>query len=235
MTDRRDRAWFLRRASAFALALSPLVRVPEAFASTPASSLTPDAAIARLLAGNARFVSGRVHGSDAIVTRRGVVAPGQSPFAVVLTCADSRVAPEYVFDQRLGDIFVVRVAGNVLDADVLGSMEYAVAHFHAAAVMVLGHQRCGAVTDAVELAQSHGKAPGDIQHIVDAIDPAVHATKRGSLSESAYIEAVIRTNARMVASAIPKRSASLRTAVGAGKLKIVPAVYSLDTGKTTLL
>jgi carbonic anhydrase len=229
-----DRAWFLRAAGGVALGAVPLARAATARASA-GPRLSPQAAINRLLAGNARFVAGRLTGGNGVVARRKKVAPGQSPFAVVLTCADSRLAPEYVFDQRLGDVFVVRVAGNIVDDDILGSIEYAVEHFHTSAVVVLGHQRCGAVTDTVELVQHHKRAPEHIQHLVDAIAPAVRATKRGSLSEDEYIEAVIKTNARLVAQAIPAQSASLRKDVGAGTLRVVPARYSLDSGRVALI
>jgi carbonic anhydrase len=237
----QDRASFLRAAGGVALAGVSLARAPHARAARAAAAagappvLTPDQALRRLMAGNARFASGRLRGGNGIAGRRADVAGGQTPFAVVLTCADSRVAPEYVFDQRLGDIFVCRVAGNILDPGILGSIEYAVAHFHSTAVVVLGHQRCGAVTDTVELVETRGSAPGSIEKIVDAIRPAVAATRRGSLSHRDYVEAVIRTNARLVARAMPARSRSLRSAIGAGRLRVVPGHYSLDSGRVTLL
>ena len=229
-----DRASFIRAAGALAVGAVPLARVSAAIAAA-GPAVTPAAAIARLMAGNARFVAGGPTGGSGAGARRREVAPGQSPFAAVLACADSRVAPEYVFDQRLGDIFVCRVAGNILDADIIGSLEYAVEHFHSSAIVVLGHQRCGAVTDAVELHEHHKKAPGDVQHIVDAIEPAIRATARGTLSQGAYVDAVIRTNARLVAQQAAAKSATLHGAVQTGRLRIVAARYSLDTGRVALL
>jgi carbonic anhydrase len=216
----------------------PLARATGAFASSPnpmGHHLAPAAALQRLLDGNARFVAGRLNGSAGIAGQRMKVASGQEPFAVVLTCSDSRVAPEYVFDEGLGDLFVARVAGNVLDGDVLGSIEYAVAHFQSSVVVVLGHQRCGAVTESVELVHRHETAPGAIQGIVNEIRPAIAATKRGSLDEKEYVEAVIRTNAKLVAHAMPRRSTIVATAVRTGKLRVVPARYSLDTGRVALI
>ena len=229
----RDRAWFLRGAASLALAGSPLTRTAAAFASTPA--LTPDEALVRLLAGNGRFVASRLTGGNGITARRASVAPRQAPFAIVLTCSDSRLGPEYIFDQRLGDIFVCRVAGNILDPAILGSIEYAYEHFHCPAVVVLGHQRCGAVTDTVELVQKNARAPEDIQRIVEAITPAVTATKRGSLSQADYVDAVVKTNAKMIATGLARHSAALEAAVLTGKLRVAPAYYSLDSGKVKIL
>jgi carbonic anhydrase len=188
-----------------------------------------------LLAGNARFVVGKLTAANAIAERRADVAAAQTPFAMLLTCADSRVPPEHVFDQSLGHIFVCRVAGNILDPDILGSLEYATAHFHPSVLVVMGHQRCGAVKDTVELVRHHQRAPGSIESIVEAITPAVRATRRGSLSEEDYVEAVVRTNAKLVARAIPRKSTIVRDAVAARKLRIVAARYSLDTGRVRLL
>jgi carbonic anhydrase len=236
--DTHDRAAFLRTAGAAAVAGIALGRGADALAAaseSPGPSLTPGQALRRLMAGNARFVRGSLKGGGGITRRRVEVAAGQTPFAVVLTCADSRVPPEYIFDQSLGDIFDCRVAGNILQPAILGSIEYAVAHFHSPLLVVLGHQRCGAVTDTVELVGKGEKAPGSIQSIVEAIRPAVTATPRGSSSEKDYVEAVIRTNARLVARSLPERSAILGNAVRAKKLRIVPARYSLDSGKVILL
>jgi carbonic anhydrase len=155
---------------------------------------------------------------------------------MVLCCADSRVSPEHVFDQSVGDLFVCRVAGNVLEPAALGSFEYAVANIGTPAVLVvLGHERCGAVSDSIKLLASGTTAPGSIGKIVDAIAPAVHATDRGTLSEGEYVEAVVRANARMVADEAAARSAIIRKAVASHHLKIVAARYGLASGRVTLL
>src|SRR5262249_25887632 len=151
------------------------------------------------------------------------VATGQQPFAMVLACADSRVPPEHIFDQGLGDLFVCRVAGNIAEPGMLGSFEYAAEHFHTPLLVVVGHQRCGAVAATVELAAKGGKAPGNIQRLVAAIKPAVAATKRGSLSDDQYVEAVVETNARLMALAARRHSSILNHAVQEKKLQIVPA------------
>jgi carbonic anhydrase len=196
---------------------------------------TPDQALARLIAGNRRFVKGTLSGASAVVERRTDVAHRQKPFAMALACADSRVPVEHVFDQSVGDIFVCRVAGNILAPSILGSLEFAASAFGSAALVVLCHERCGAIESTLALLENGGTAPGSIQSIVDAIEPAVRATKRGSLSEEEYVDAVIRTNARLVARALAQQSAILRKAVRAGELKIVPAHYDLDSGRVTLL
>jgi len=199
-------------------------------------TITPDQALARLMAGNAKFVGGTLEATRALAERRADVATKQRPFAMVLCCADSRVPPEHVFDQSVGDLFVCRVAGNILEPAALGSFEYAIANIGSPAVlMVLGHQRCGAVVDSIKILESGDHAPGSIQHIVDDIAPAVKATERGSLSESDYAEAVVRTNARLVAHAAVARSEIVRKAVAAHHLKVVAARYALDSGHVTLV
>ena len=229
-----DRARFLKTAGAVAVGLG-LGEIDLAEAAPLSRPKTPKQALARLMAGNARFVRGRLEAPHAIAERRADVAGGQEPFAILLTCADSRVPPEHIFDQSLGDIFVCRVAGNILGSRLVGSMEYAVKHFHSPLLMVLGHQRCGAVKDTVKLVEKGAKAPGSIQKVVDAIAPIVRATKRGSLGDEAYLDRVIRANANAVARALPRRSRIVAHAVGAGKLRVLAAEYSLDTGKVRLL
>jgi carbonic anhydrase len=196
---------------------------------------TPGEALERLTAGNARFAGGKLEAGHRIVGRRAEVAAKQMPWAILLTCADSRVSPEHVFDQSLGDLFVCRVAGNVLDDHVVGSIEYAVEHFCPPLLMVLGHQRCGAVTDTIALVEKRGTAPGSIQSIVEAIAPVVRSTERGSLDAAAYVDAVVGANAGAVAKSIEERSAIVSDAVSAGQLGVQPAVYSLDSGRVELL
>jgi carbonic anhydrase len=215
--------------------LASRARVASAASGGP-PTVTPDGALARLMAGNAKFVAGTLEGTRALAERRADVATVQRPFAMVLCCADSRVSPEHVFDQGVGDLFVCRVAGNVLEPAALGSFEYAVANIGSPAVLVvLGHERCGAVSDSIKLLASGTKAPGSIANIVDAIAPAVQATDRGTLSEAAYVEAVVRANARLVAHEALDRSEILRNAVAAHHLKVVAGRYGLASGRVTLL
>jgi carbonic anhydrase len=182
-----------------------------------------------LVEGNARFASGRaVHprqGSD----RRAELANTQHPFAVILGCADSRTGPETLFDQGLGDLFIVREAGNVVDDHSLGSIEYAVEHLHSPLVVVLGHERCGAVAAARDTLAAHGHAPGHIESLVDAIRPAVEATAGQDA------EATCRANIRNVVKALRSSEPILHHMAESGEITVVGAYYDLDTGKVTFL
>lgn len=187
----------------------------------------PDAALRGLMAGNQRFVGGQLSHPNQTVQRRQDLANGQHPAAIILGCADSRVAPEVVFDQGMGDLFVVRVAGNVVNDDNLGSIEYGVEHLGTRLIVVLGHERCGAVAAAVQ----GGKAEGHIANLLKGLQPAVAAAK-GQPGDAA--ENVMRANVlRMVA--LLSADETLSPEVKTGKVKIVGARYDLDTGAVTLL
>ena len=190
-------------------------------AEHPAASVSSDAALAKLKEGNLRFASSEVSQSKPTAARRAETAQEQHPFAIILGCADSRTAPELIFDQNLGDLFVIRTAGNLVDDHALGSIEYAVAHLGARLVVVLGHQRCGAVKAALE--SDH--APGHIESLVRDIQPAVKAAK-GKPGDP--LSAAVTENARHVAAQI-KAKAALGDL--AKEVRIVSAVYDLDTGK----
>jgi carbonic anhydrase len=196
---------------------------------------TPQEALERLLAGNGRFVAGELTGVRGIAEQRAELASGQKPFAVVLTCSDSRVPPELVFDQGLGDLFVCRVAGNVLEPTILGSIEYAVASFDPKLVVVMGHERCGAVTEAVELVASGRTTSGSIQAVIDAIAPVVRSTERGSQDTDDYVDAVVRANVARVAQTIARESAIAGKALLAARLQVVEAVYALESGRVGML
>jgi carbonic anhydrase len=187
---------------------------------------TPEEALDLLLAGNARFVKGKSTGHD-LVARREEVADEQQPYAVVLSCSDSRVPSELVFDATLGDLFVCRVAGNVLDPFVVGSIEYAVVHLSPVLVVVMGHERCGAVTAAVELVNGGGSPGGSIHAVVDALGAV--------LEPGMSVDDGVRANALAGARALPERSAIVRQAAESDALQVVPAVYSLDSGRVELL
>ena len=159
--------------------------------SSSPTGTPPRQAVAALAAGNARFVAGTATHPDQSVDRRAEVAPAQHPIAVIVSCSDSRVPPEIVFDQGLGDLFVVRCAGNVVSNEDLGSIEYAAEHQGVRLVVVLGHQRCGAVTAAAQ--SDH--APGHIDSLVRAIRPAVLAV-RGKPGDP--IDNAVRANVRLV-------------------------------------
>ena len=155
-------------------------------------SVAPAEAISKLKEGNGRYTSGNLQHPGQTTERRTELANVQHPFAVIVSCSDSRVPPEIVFDQGLGDLFIVRVAGNVINDEGLGSIEYAVDHLGSRLILVLGHQRCGAVQAAKETIAAKGKAPGHIESLVTAIKPAVEATAKKDL------DATIKANVNHV-------------------------------------
>jgi carbonic anhydrase len=161
------------------------------------------------------------------------VARGQKPVAMVLGCVDSRVPPELIFDQGLGDLFVIRTAGEVLDRAALGSLEFGVAELHIPLLVVLGHQRCGAVKAAIDELAGHGEAEADVSYLVEALTPAVEAGKRlaGDLWEQAG-----RTQIALQVDRL-RRSPILAEAVNDGTLRVVGAWYDLETGlvETTII
>lgn len=185
---------------------------------------------ADLVAGNKRFVAGKPRARGLVALRR-KLASGQSPRVVVLSCSDSRVPPEVIFDQSLGDLFVVRTAGNVADPVALGSLEYSVDHVHSSVLVVLGHQACGAVSAAC----SGGKMPSsNLEAIVDKIQPAV--TKARSYAKAdALLDSAVKENVHQSAQDVLANSEILREAVKAGKLTVIEAEYSLDTGEVVRL
>jgi carbonic anhydrase len=201
-------------------------------ASRDAVEVTPSAdskqALEKLVQGNQRFAGGSATHPGQTVERRTELAKGQTPFAIVLTCADSRVSPELVFDQGLGDLFVIRNAGNVLDDHVLGSMEYAVDHLHVPLIVVLGHSQCGAVSATL----AGGHAPGHIQSIVDAIGPAVAESQD---LPGDKLDNAVRANAERNGSLVAHSGPILEEAVKAGKLRVVAARYDLATGRVEFL
>ncbi len=190
--------------------------------------LTPDQALTQLQRGNERFVAGWPDHPNPSARRRHEVSDGgQQPFAVVLSCADSRVPPEVIFDQGLGDLFVVRVAGNIVDDAILGTIEYAVEHLHVPLVMVLGHDKCGAVTAAVNGANEHNH----VQSLIDALQPAVQAAK--AQAGDALSNAIDVNVQRMVA-ALRASEPVLAPARTTGHIQIVGARYNLDTGEVKI-
>ena len=200
------------------------------------SGISADEALGRLLAGNKRYVESKMSAcGETTATAREKLAKGQQPYAIILSCSDSRVPPEIIFDKSLGEIFVVRVAGNVPDPVVLGSIEYAAEHLGSPLVMVLGHERCGAVKATVD---ANGKGEGNIGAIVKAIAPALKKAKKDKncdlKDKEKLVECVVDANAQMVAKNLTKQSRVIRELVHEGKLKIVAAKYDLDDGKVTV-
>jgi carbonic anhydrase len=196
--------------------------VAIAFAADhPAVSMSADAALAKLKEGNARFVSSKVSNGKPTAARRAETAQAQHPFAIILGCADSRTSPEIVFDQNIGDLFVVRNAGNLVDDHALCSIEYAVEHLGARLIVVLGHERCGAVSAAL----AGDTAPGHVQSVVRDIQPAVQAVK-GKPGDATHL--AVAENARLMTEKI-RKEANLGDL--AKDVRIISAVYDLDSGK----
>jgi carbonic anhydrase len=183
-----------------------------------------------LMEGNGRFVSGGEVAAKNFPERRAELVSGQSPFVTVVTCSDSRVPPELIFDQGLGDIFVIRVAGNVMDPVVLGSVEYGVEHLHTPLLVILGHSSCGAVTAATE-----GGAEGNIESIMTEIEPAVEIARETELTGSELVEVAIDENVDLVIKNVLDRSPITKELVEEGKLVILGAKYSLETGEVAVL
>lgn len=205
---------------------------PAQHVSHAPSQATPSAAEVwnNLMAGNRRFVAGKPQARDLVSLRQKLVS-GQSPEAIVLSCSDSRVGPELIFDQSLGEIFVVRTAGNVADAVALGSIEYAVEHLHSPLLVVLGHQKCGAVNAAC----SGEKMPSpNLDAIVEKISPAVNQAKSYAKSDD-LVESAIKENVHQSASDLSKNSEIIRHAIKSGKLTVIEAEYELDTGRVIRL
>jgi carbonic anhydrase len=202
-------------------ATRPATAAPSPAAPRPG---TPDEALRELAAGNRRWRTFRErHPHENPATRR-ELATSQHPFAVVLGCIDSRVPPELVFDQGLGDLMTVRTAGEVLDEAVLGSVAYGVLELGIPLVVVLGHQSCGAVRAAVAAEQSGERLPAHMQYLVDQIGPAIDHDQEGD----ARIDATVSANVRLVRSRLAAEP-DLAARIGTGKLAIVGARYELTT------
>ena len=206
-----------------------------AFASETGSNLTADEALTKLLDGNRNFLANQLTIKESSgPTSRQALAAGQKPYAIILSCSDSRVPPEIIFDKGLGEIFVIRVAGNVPDPIVLGSIEYAAEHFGSSLIMVLGHKRCGAVTATVD---AKGHPHGNIGAIIKTIAPAVQQARKDAkgATHADLVELAINDNVKLVAKNLLKQSPVIRSLAEAGKVKIVNAKYDLDDGKVEIL
>jgi carbonic anhydrase len=197
----------------------------------PENVLSPEQSLERLMRGNRRYVKGDARRHDFVREREALVG-GQNPFAGILSCADSRIAPEYAFDSSRGDLFVVRLAGNFANADAIASFEYAVAILKTPLIMVLGHAACGAVASTIASLRDKTTLPGHLPSLVASLAPAVEASfdKPGDLLENATKENVRRTM-KALATATP----ILSEAVDKKSLKIVGGYYHLTNGTVELL
>lgn len=218
--------------AAAALASVAMAAPAARAADVPRTTLTPDQALAALMQGNARFRAGQVPPGAADPARRAALAAGQAPFAAILTCADSRTGPELLFHAGLGEIFVVRNAGNVADTAAIGSLEYAVAALGVPLVMVLGHEACGAAAAAVAMAERDTDLPGHLRDMLLPLLPAALAAIRagGDKTERAVVENVTRMRDRLL-----RVSPVMSAAAAAGRLRVVGARYDLDDGNVALI
>ena len=187
-----------------------------------------NADLRKLMEGNKRYVSSHLEHPDQSSERRFELKHGQHPFAIILGCSDSRVPPEVLFDQGLGDLYVVRVAGNVLDQMIVASIEFAVLHLDVSLVMVMGHSQCG----AVQATCNHDQLEGHLPNLTFALNPAFNQAKDlpGDLAEN-----VALANVGLVVEELKQTGAHFPEMVKEGKLTIVPAYYDMDTGKVDLL
>ncbi len=189
---------------------------------------SPDAALQRLMDGNRRFMRHKGRHPDQSQARMREVAQVQHPIATLLSCADSRVPPEILFDEGIGDLFDIRVAGNIVTSEVLGSLEYAVSVLGTPLVMVLGHERCGAVTAAVQ----GERLPGHMSSFVKAIKPAISKTKGESGDP---VDNAVIANVQYQIEKLKRSSTIVSQQLRDGKLKIFGGRYDLDTGEVTLI
>jgi len=225
----RDKGWALagtaRADNTLGDPLDVLTETEPAETAKAKPALSPDAAVAKLMDGNQRFVEGRMTSfQEDLTLLKEKTAEKQEPFAAVLSCADSRVPVELIFDQSIGRIFVARLAGNIASTEAIASLEYGVAVLGTKAILVLGHANCGAVKASI----SAKAVPGQISALYRYIRPAVD--QAGS-----DLEAAIKANARIQAALLRESSPVIAKAVKAGALKVTAAYYDLRTGKVTLL
>lgn len=182
-----------------------------------------DAAIQKLKEGNARFVEDKMNNPNHDIGLRNSLSQGQNPWTIVLSCADSRVVPEMTFDTGLGDLFVIRVAGNIANSSTVASIEYAVAHLDVNLIIVMGHQNCGAITAAV---QGGDAGSSHLNHLVKHMQPALQAC-----GEGCAVNDVVKKNAELTAEELAAKSEIIQNEIQNGELKVFSAYYHLDTGK----
>lgn len=219
-----SRRAFLRTATLLgAGVVTGLVRPRAAAWAAEEAPATPDAALARLVEGNRRFVEGKIQAPNRNLERVKAVAPKQTPFAAFLSCADSRVPVEIIFDQGFGDLFVTRIAGNVASGEEIASLEFGTAVLGAKLLMVLGHSACGAVKAALEGTE----APGQITTLYRLITPGIDRSKP--------LDDAVESNVRAQARVLREGSTVIAGLLKAGKLKLVGGVYDLASGKVTVL
>ena len=196
-------------------------------------AINPDEALRRLIEGNARFVRGEPLQQPPTPRQLADLTQAQSPFATILGCSDSRVPPEMLFDQGLGDLFIVRVAGNVVSTEILGSLGYALAHLHTSLFVVLGHEGCGAVHAALKIKFHEHAEPGTIGELLESILPGLEGINPSAPAEVQWqhaVEANVRWSVHQLAA-----TPGARTFLAEGRIRIVGAIYELATGRVRIL
>jgi len=197
------------------------------------SPITANGAMERLKTGNARFVRGRLRGKNDLPELRKKLVAGQHPFATVVCCSDSRVPPEIVFDQSLGDLFLVRVAGNIVDTDILGSIEYAVLHLKTPLLIVLGHQKCGAVDAALAELQGQANEPENITALLRKITPGLKGVDR-KLPPEQLLQAAVEANIQWTVKQL-REAPELKRALDGKKLGLASGVYEMASGNVRIM
>jgi carbonic anhydrase len=218
-------------AAAAPWSLGAALAAPAAGGAAP-NAIAPAEALKRLMDGNARYAANKPNEND-FSAGRAARTKVQYPFAAILSCADSRLAPEFAFDQGPGELFVVRTAGNYAAPALLSSLEYAVAVLNVPLIMVLGHTNCGAVSAAVKSVESRGMLPGTMQDIISAIQPAVVRAQNGPADK--LLDRAIFENVKMQEQALEVRPSLVATMFKDKKIDIVGGVYDLATGKVSLV
>ena len=220
--------------SAVAACSSSAQDVAASSTTTTMAVTNPQDALARLMAGNARFDSGEVLSQGQDATRRAAVSDTQTPYAVILSCSDSRVAPEIVFDDGIGDLFIARVAGNTATTPLVqGTIEYAISSLGSVLIMVLGHENCGAVKAALGSVHGDPPPPGQIGAFVEPIIPAAQSVQ--SLPSDQQLNAAIQQNARNQCALLKSLQPIIAPEISSGKVNVVAAEYELVSGKVLLL
>lgn len=208
-----------------------LLTAPAQGAATPQTAVSPDAALERLIAGNKRFVNNDFPPINRVAEKRELVVEGQAPFAAVLGCADSRVIPELVFVQGIGQLFVTRVAGNYPDDLVIASLEYAVEHLGTTLIVVLGHQACGAVKAVYSSLENNKPLPKHLSTFRELMAPGMASIVKARGS----IDAAIEANAHAAATALSKTPPVLSDAVASRRVRVVSGVYHLHSGEVKII
>ena len=203
---------------------APRIQTAESLAA-----MTPASALEKLKMGNTRFVEKNMRSRD-WMAKVPATAGGQYPFEVILTCMDSRTPIEIVFDQGIGDVFGIRIAGNIVNDDVLGSMEYATKVVGSKLLVVLGHTSCGAVKGSIDDAKL-----GNLTELLAKIRPAVSASGPGSAKDDAYVDKVAQANVSQAMKEIREKSPTIKAQLDAGTVGLVGAIYDVSTGKVTFL